>query len=255
MLIAQISDTHIAPPGSETSEKYRTTQRLQNAIRHLMRLPVLPDVVILSGDCVENGSVAEYEAFQKLVRPLGMPLYAVPGNHDHRGNFLASFGRQGAQHMDGFVQYVVEGPVRIIALDTHVPSEPGGHLCDARLRWLEDRLAEAPDRPTLLFMHHPPFATQMPELDAIGLNAAALGAIIARYPNIERVLAGHIHQLMQCRVGGALAMTCPSAAFQFAYDPRAREAISISNEPAQCLLHTFANNQLITRTNLIASES
>ncbi len=30
---------------------------------------------------------------------------------------------------------------------------------EERLAWLDAKLALAPDRPTLIFMHHPPFRT------------------------------------------------------------------------------------------------
>ena len=37
--------------------------------------------------------------------------------------------------------------------------EAGGALCEDRLRWIDRALAAAPGRPTLVLMHHPPFAT------------------------------------------------------------------------------------------------
>ena len=65
-----------------------------------------------------------------------------------------------------------------------------GYLCAERLAWLEQRLAEAPERPTLIFMHHPPFLTGLAPLDTIGLtNADMLGAVIARHPAQIRMRA------------------------------------------------------------------
>src|SRR5262245_28985198 len=70
MIIAQISDPHISQIGGDSDRKYATADRLQRAIAHLMRLPAPPDVVLVTGDCGDSGSAAEYERFRDLLRPL-----------------------------------------------------------------------------------------------------------------------------------------------------------------------------------------
>ena len=101
-------------------------------------------------------------------------------------------------------------PLRLLALDTVVPMKSHGELCEARLGWLAARLAEQPDRPTLVLMHHPPFQTGIEHMDAIGLLAGGpeLERIVARYPRVERVLCGHLHRTIFRRFGGTIASTC-----------------------------------------------
>jgi 3',5'-cyclic-AMP phosphodiesterase len=185
MIIARISDSHITQVRGTADHKYATATRLQRAVAHLTRLPASPDVVLVTGDCVDRGSVVEYERFRDLLRPLTMPVYVIPGNHDDRVHLREVFGTQGAKPMAGFVQYVVdEGPVRLIALDTNVPGHHAGYLCAERLRWLEERLSEAPARPTVIFLHHPPFLTGLQVFDQRGLEGAeSFGALVARSPN------------------------------------------------------------------------
>ncbi|HYN89421.1 MAG TPA: metallophosphoesterase, partial [Ardenticatenaceae bacterium] len=154
MIIAQLSDPHIPDDSAEADRENGAGARLQRAVAHLMQLPMRPDVVLVTGDCANNGRPSEYARFRALLSPLPMPVYVIPGNHDDRIVLQQTFGQQGTQPLDGFVQYVVDRwPVRLIALDTHVPGRGDGLLCPARLAWLETRLAEAPDRPTILFMH------------------------------------------------------------------------------------------------------
>jgi 3',5'-cyclic-AMP phosphodiesterase len=254
MIIAQISDSHITQVGGKADHKYATATHLQRAVAHLTRLPAPPDVVLVTGDCVDRGSVPEYERFRDLLRPLTMPVYVIPGNHDDRVHLREVFGTQGAKPMAGFVQYVVdEWPVRLIALDTNIPGHHAGHLCAERLRWLEERLAEAPARPTVIFLHHPPFPTGLQVFDQRGLEGAeAFGALVARYPNVERVVAGHIHCAMQRRFSGTLAMTCPSTAYQIFLDLQRVERLAVVMEPPACLLHVWRETTgLVTYTNLI----
>jgi Icc protein len=258
MIIAQISDPHITQIDGEMDREYATADRLQQAIAHLTRLPAAPHVVLITGDCVDDGGVAEYQRFRDLLRPLTMPVFVIPGNHDNRDHLREMFGPQGTAALPGFVQYVVEEwPVRLIALDSHIPGQGGGKLCAERLGWLEQRLAEAPDRPTVIFLHHPPFQTGLPLLDQLGLAGAdALGALVARYPNVERILAGHVHSAMQRRFYGTLAMTCPSTAFQLVFDLNQPQRFSAVVEPLSCLLHVWREHTgLITYTSMASEYS
>jgi 3',5'-cyclic AMP phosphodiesterase CpdA len=254
MIIAQISDTHITQVGGKADRKYATATHLQRAVAHLTRLPAPPAVVLVSGDCVDSGSVPEYERFRDLLRPLTMPVYVIPGNHDDRVHLQDAFGTQGTKSMAGFVQYAVdEWPVRLIALDTHIPGHHAGALCAERLRWLEERLSEAPARPTIIILHHPPFPTGLQVFDQRELEGAeAFGAMVARYPNIERVVAGHIHCAMQRRFYGTLAMRCPSTADQMFLDLQRVERLAVVMEPPACLLHVWRETTgFVTYTSLI----
>jgi 3',5'-cyclic-AMP phosphodiesterase len=254
MIIAQISDPHIGLGDDSADPQDEAAVQLRRAIDHLMRLPAPPDVVLITGDCVNSGSMPEYQRLRTLIRPLTMPVYVVPGNHDDRVHLQALFGPQGSTPLTGFIQYVVNTwPVRLIALDTNVPGQSEGYLCAERLTWLEQRLAEAPECPTLIFMHHPPFPTGLAVFDQIGLtNADMLGAVIARHPQVERIVAGHVHSTMLRRFHGTLAMTCPSTAHQMFPDLHRPERLSVIMEPPACLLHVWREaTGMVTHTNLI----
>ena len=95
------------------------------------------------------------------------------------------------------LHYTVEDhPVRLIGLDTVIPGQgrrraraPGGSP-GSRTRW-----DAGPDRPTVIFMHHPPFRTNIEHMDVIGLEGAeAMGRLVERHPQIERILCGHVHR-------------------------------------------------------------
>jgi 3',5'-cyclic AMP phosphodiesterase CpdA len=114
--------------------------------------------------------------------------------------------------------------------------------------WLEQRLAEEPDRPTILMMHQPPFESGIPYIDMYRcLRGDRLAAIVARYPRVERVLCGHIHRFMQVRFGGTLLVTAPSTTTAIALRLRHdAEPASYVEPPAMLLHHWRPGTGLIT---------
>ena len=216
MLIAQISDPHITLSGTLREDKYATVVQLKEAVDHILKLPTRPELVLVTGDCADNGEPEEYRLLQQCLAPLAMPVYLIPGNHDNRQNLRQTFGEQGSQHHAEFIQYVVETePLRLLALDTLHEGQGGGQFCPQRLAWLRARLNESPEKPTILFQHHPPFLTGLSVLDGAGFEGlVAFHEILAGQPQIERVLAGHTHCHLLRRVGNSIAVTCPALSFQ-----------------------------------------
>lgn len=253
MLIAQITDLHVKLPGRLAYRIVDTGAFLKRCVAQVLRLDPAPDIVLATGDLTDFGRPEEYGHLRELLAPLKMPVYAIPGNHDERSAFKAAFA-DCAWLPDGeFVQYVVEGyPLRLIALDTVVPLQGGGALCEKRLAWLEARLAEAPDRPTLIFMHHPPFRTGIAHMDEIGLaNAAAFGRIVAHHPQIEKIVCGHVHRSIDTRWCGTAVSICPSPAHQVALDLRPDGPSAFVMEPPGFQLHWWNGSQLVTHTAFV----
>jgi 3',5'-cyclic AMP phosphodiesterase CpdA len=215
-------------------------------------------VVLATGDLVERGEVAEYARLRAILDRLTMPLYVIPGNHDSRENLARAFADSGYLPQEGFLHYTVEDwPVRLIGLDTHMPGQPGGHLCAERLAWLDARLGEAPARPTVVFMHHPPFLTGLPAMDAMGLEGSAeLAGVIRGHPQVERVLCGHVHRPMTRRFAGTIAATSPATAHQLALTLAPARHLAVVMEPPACALHMWlgAEAGLVSHLSVIGDE-
>lgn len=254
MIIAQITDTHVTEPGRLAFGVVETAGFLARAVEHLRDLRPRPDVVLATGDLVDVGLPAEYRRLRELLAPLPMPVYLIPGNHDDREALAREFADHGYLPRTGFVQYVVEDhAVRLIAVDTVIPGKGGGLLCEERLAWLAARLAEAPRRPTMIFMHHPPFLTGIRGMDALGLTGAeALAEIVRRHPQVERVVCGHVHRPVQVRWAGTVASTAPSTAHQVWLDVREDGRFAFVMEPPACHIHVWRpDTGLLTHTSYI----
>lgn len=214
MLIAQITDMHVRGGGAPAFDgKVDTTRRLADTVAFINSLAAQPDLVLATGDLVDTGDAADYDTLAQVLKPLRAPLLLIPGNHDARGPLRDAFPDIARRAGDGFVHYVAEDhPVRLVALDTLEDGRIGGLLCERRLAWIEQTLARS-DRPTILFMHHPPFdfgATANDNMRCAG--AERLGAIVARHRSIEAILCGHLHRSTMRRWHGTVALTIPATA-------------------------------------------
>jgi 3',5'-cyclic AMP phosphodiesterase CpdA len=237
MMIAQITDLHAGRRVETPAGTLDTFAALERAVAHLNALEPAPDIVLATGDLSHDTEPEDYLRLKAALAGLDMPLFVIPGNHDDRANLLAAFGDDGYLPAEGsFLHYVVEGyPLRLIALDTTITGTEAGELCLERLAWLEARLAEAPERPTVIFMHHPPFETGIPFFDNIGCRGgAAMGAIVARHPRVEAVLCGHVHRAITLRWHGTLVQVTPATGYQYPLQLRDTGSIAAVLEPPAC---------------------
>ena len=242
MLIAQITDFHIKARGKMAYRVVDTAACLAEAVAAVAALDPAPDIIVGTGDLTDFGRPEEYELLRELIAPLKAPIYFIPGNHDDRATMRAAFRGDGYLPNGEFLNYAIEDhPLRIVALDTQIPGDPGGQLCGERLGWLERTLAQEPDRPTAIIMHHPPFATGIVHMDSMALGGAdEFAATLARHPQVERVFCGHVHRTMQTLVAGrVIVSTAPSTAHQVTLDLRADTMMSFVMEPPGYHLHLW----------------
>lgn len=242
MLICQLTDLHVRPVGMSANRVSETNMLTERALRAVARFQPAPDVVVITGDLTDCGLDAEYANLaQMLRRHLSMPIFVIPGNHDRRASL-----REGLAHLPGvtsdphYIQYAVEDyPVRLVMLDTLVPGAAHGELHDDQLAFLDRTLAAVPDKPTMVGMHHPPFACGLPQ-DAIRLrNADAFTAVIARHRQVELIICGHHHRMITTRLAHATAMIVPSVVHQVAMSLNPHEEQGFTFEPAAFQIHRW----------------
>ncbi|APR35497.1 phosphodiesterase [Paraburkholderia sp. SOS3] len=244
MLLAQISDLHIKRPGALAYRRVDTAAYFSRCIAALNALEPRPDAVIVTGDLVDQGDVEQYEHLKTLLAPLQIACYLLVGNHDDRAALRTVFSERRELFEGGeFVQYVVDvGALRVLALDSIVPGASGGTLCAARLAWLERQLDAARDKAVIVALHHPPFVSGIGHMDRVRLDpvaARAFEALIARHPNVERVICGHVHRPMFARFAGTIASAVPAPAHQVALDLRDDGPSAFRMEAPAFALHRY----------------
>lgn len=221
MLLAQITDTHIKADGKWAYGKVDTVGFLQKAIEHVNGFLPRIDAAILTGDLTDRGGPKEFHELRKHLKKLSVPWFPVPGNHDRRDMMKEAFADHGhIKSCPDFIQYAVEDfPFRLIGLDTTEIGKPHGFLCDERLKWLDMCLKAKPDKPTLIFQHHPPFETGIRHMDVQNLlNGDSLMDLLARHPQVKHVACGHVHRPSEVTLRGIGVSIAPNAAHSVSLD-------------------------------------
>jgi len=240
--IAQISDLHIKPPGSLAYGRVDTAAELERCVAALNAFRPKPDFVVISGDLADTPTAAEYQYLGRLLAPLELPFTGIPGNHDSRELMRAAFPSAAYAFPSGPLNQRVEiAGIDLLLLDSSVPRKPHGELDAPTLQWLEATLATSPDKPALVFLHHPPFKTGIWHMDRQNLlNAAELAAVIRRHPRVLRIATGHVHRATLTTFAGIATTICPAPNHAVDLDLAELREPSFKVEPPAFHLHSWS---------------
>ena len=214
MIIAQISDTHIALDTPDADQRMRD---FELTVADINALDPAPDVIVHTGDIVHNGRQDEYAQAVATLAKARAPVYVLAGNKDDRATLREAFAGRGYLSSDSdFVEYAIEDyPVRLIALDTLSSNSNKGDFCRERVSHLVDMIDAETTKPIAVFTHHPPFeVTVGPDLlhfetpDAM----SALRQALQHSGRVVAVFSGHVHRAAAGHVGRIPATVMPCIA-------------------------------------------
>lgn len=219
--IIQLSDCHVSAAPDAMYRGINPRETLEAL------LPAVadwgPDLVLLTGDLAEQPRPEAYGYLRSAIERLGVPMLAIPGNHDD-----AQVQRQ------GFPETAVETPLtwrgggwQMILLNSAAEGRIEGVLTPAMLQGMEESL-RASDAHALVVLHHQPVPTGALWIDRYPLQAPEqFWDIVDRQPQVRGVCWGHIHHAFSRRRGDIRLLGAPSTAAnslpgqaQFVTDPR-----------------------------------
>ena len=214
MIIAQISDTHIALDTPDTDQRMRDFER---AIADINALDPGADVIVHTGDIVHNGRSDEYAEAGRILAEARAPVYVIPGNKDDRANLCAAFLPRGyLEPGSSFIQYAIEDyPVKLIAVDTLNTRSNKGDFCSERAKHLIDLINAEKRRPIAVLAHHPPFEVMVGP-DPLNFETREmmerLRQALQHSGRVIAVFSGHVHRGTAGHVGSISAIVVPCVA-------------------------------------------
>jgi 3',5'-cyclic AMP phosphodiesterase CpdA len=223
------------------------------AIARVNDLSPRPDIVLATGDLTTAGRPEEYKSLAALIEPLEVPLYIIPGNHDEYRPLLNAFSGKYGLVDDGqdYVRTVIEdGPLRLVSFDTTVLEHHHGAIPEERASWLDKVLCEAPDKPTLIFMHHPPFETGIWWMDRLGIldGLDRLAIVLSRHSQVIAITAGHLHRTIHSTFAGVPVTVAPPTCYSVGLNVHDEGTPMVTNEPPGMMLHYWQGDTLISHT-------
>ncbi len=223
--IVQFTDTHLhADPGWELYG-INTDRSLRHVLATARERSPAPDLVLLTGDLVHDGSSDGYRRLAYHVGQLGTTGYSLAGNHDVPDTMARLYRGPPVDYRDS----LAIGGWLLVFLNSHLPRSDAGELGEEQISRLESRLAGDDQRHVLLCVHHHPVPVGSPWIDSIGLrDAARLWQALRPHRRVRGILWGHIHQDYTGEKNGVRLLGSPSTCVQFA--PRC-DSFSVDEAP------------------------
>jgi 3',5'-cyclic AMP phosphodiesterase CpdA len=240
--LALLSDTHVAEDMQNTYRGFFPHKNLQQVVPQVLKAN--PDAVLINGDVARlTGEKGDYGQVKSLLSPIAekKPIYMTLGNHDHRENIQEIFSSPGeAQAVKEKRVAVIEQPTtRFVLLDSLMfVNKTPGYLGQGQRTWLGEFLQKSDNKPTVLFVHHPPF-----ERDGALLDFDQLFSIIRPHQKVKAVFYGHSHQYRYDTFEGIHLINQPAIGYNFSdTEPVGWISGKFRKEGVSLTLHAFAGN-------------
>lgn len=182
-----------------------------------LRDDVVPELVgtkasfgIVLGD-IGYDNLAVYEKVKPVLATVGIPLFAIPGNHDENydapddQDSLETFKRNFAPSYYAF-EY---GKVSFIVLDSvewriNPETKKGsyiGRLGEKQLQWIRNYISQLPEDRLIVFTMHIPLFYSLNKSESLNItNRDQLFEIVKNHPHLLAI-AGHMHCIDQVNMG------------------------------------------------------
>ena len=186
--ILHVSDLHTG-----TREDPAVERALVRLIEH-----VRPDLIVASGDLAHRGRRAEHERAARFLRGFGLPLHAIPGNHDIPYTLPARFTRtfEEFERQWGTTEPVYRSDdVVIVGLNSvRAWRHQSGGVRQSQLEWAAEQLRDtSPGAFRVVTLHHHLLgAPWRSRKKPVSRRNQVLASLVEA--GADLVLAGHIHQ-------------------------------------------------------------
>ena len=241
--LVQFTDTHLLADRGARLRGARTLPRLLACLEHARRHWFPVDAVALTGDVVHDDAAA-YDVVADVFGDLGVPVLAIPGNHDLPGEMRRRLARAPFQ-VGGELRTTNGWQVLLLESWFAEAADGEGRLGPQQLEAVGRALAEATAPHAFVFVHHPPVPMDSARLDELGLlDGDELCRTVAQFPRVRAVCWGHAHQALDLYGPGVRFMCTPATAMQFR--PRNRTFVVDDRPPGYRVIDLGADGAIVS---------
>lgn len=235
--ILHITDTHLFAKDNDVLLGINTNASFCSVINEIKQQPCDFDLIVATGDFVQDGSDAAYYRFTHEIKQFAIPCVWLPGNHDVYDTMKSVFEKQ---NMPERKVILCGEKWLIVMLNSQVPGKAYGLLGDNELAFLTETLNQYPSRHVMVFLHHHPVLSNCCWLDQHCLkNRVEFGNLVAQYQNIKSIAWGHIHQNFESTWQQCKVFSTPSTCVQF--KPSCHEFSLANDSPGWRIIELYPN--------------
>ncbi len=211
--VLHLTDPHLFADRKGDLRGTVTYAALATVLEHYLRQDWRADLVVVTGDLIQDDSAAAYRHFCDLLAQLELPVYCVPGNHDVRALMQEAL----ADEPFYYCETVETGAWLIAGIDSCITGKAGGQVEHSELQRLDAAIARSTAPNVMVCLHHPPVPMGSAWLDSVGLdNGEEFLRSAAASGKVRLALFGHVHQVYDAVHHGIAVVGTPSTCRQFA---------------------------------------
>lgn len=183
------------------------------------------DLVVVTGDLIQDDSTGAYEHFCHMLGALALPVYCVPGNHDVRETMRLALTHAPFYYCDS-----IETDGWLIAgIDSCAAGRAGGVVNASEFSRLDALIAATTAQHVMVCLHHPPVAVGSAWLDTVGLdNGEEFLQRTAASGKVKLAVFGHVHQPYDAQHDDIRVVGTPSTCRQF---KQASDEFAVDDNP------------------------
>ncbi len=211
--IVQFTDTHIFADPTRQMGRCNTRASFSATREAAVSAIRDSDLILVTGDLAAAAEIPAYRWLAEQLAEFETPVYCLPGNHDSSAVMAPIVSAAGWIY--GGTHIVSDW--HLVLLDSCVIGAEYGHLARTEIARLNHALAQHPESPSLICLHHHPVPIGSAWMDTMQLtNSAEFWAVVEQHPQVRGVLWGHVHQNFDTYLRGIRLLACPSTCVQFA---------------------------------------
>ena len=238
--IIHITDTHLLNRANDTFYGFNTRNSFEKVVRKSLADYPDADCILLTGDISQNGEIHSYRQLRSIIEQIGIPVYAVPGNHDS-----PQFLQQILDNCpDQSISVVNRFAYPLVLISSWKQGTHQGEVSAQSLRQLNNYLTTCTHDLVIMGMHHPPVPTGSEWLDKLGLeNYRELLQLMNNSSKNIIMLCGHIHQTLEVQMKNVQILATPSTCHQF--EPLAKQMAIDESKPPAFRIIKIRNSKLV----------
>jgi Icc protein len=214
MKIIQISDTHLFANDELDIFGVKSNVKFKEVITKIINEDADDlDIIFLTGDISQDETAESYQIIANYLSKLNIPIYWIPGNHDHLARVNVAF--QYAKNFNRKTNLTLPN-WHFIFLNTKMEGKEYGYLSSTELTILRNEIVNSEiNKKIAIVMHHHPAPVGTPLIDNYILKNTEDFWDIVIGTKVKLIICGHVHGDYQFTHNNICIESAPATCLQW----------------------------------------